>query len=440
MNDWQNVFWPRFLGYAASCIVILVETGVGRWEVWAFLGWLLSLPPALLWLRSPVLRRWLGWCENLLVPLTAFALALPGALIAALAFALLLGQLGMAGVRRAAVAALLMATGLIPAVLLAGWPVWVGSALAAGMAGIFVACYALYLAALANWQRRRLVAIRQRLAGQARRHAELADRLARYLPPAVYRVAFDQVAGPVQRSQRRWLTVCFIDLVGFTAKTEHLDSEDVVGFLDEFYALIADAAMTEGGTLDKFIGDAAMVFFGEPQSDGREADAAACLRMALQIRRRFAVLQRAHGHGRIAAALALRMGMHSGWCTVGSIGKEARLEYTIIGTTVNLASRLEAAAAPDEIRLSAETAGLLVDQQHCLESLGLSEIRGFSRPVRTFRYVAAATRPLRWQRPGLQLELDPGKVEVSDLEQLLSELRGLCGRDEPATLLSVDRA
>lgn len=427
MGNWQSVFWPRLLGYLVSAGVILLEAGTGRWQVWLLLGWLLSLPPSYLWLQRSPLRHGLNAAENLLVPLAALALGLPALLICALAFSLLLAQLSMGGLRRALTALGLMCTGLVPALALTGWPGWTGSPVAAIAAALSVALYALCLAALTHWQHRRLQRARQQLAGQARQHAELAERLARYLPPAVHRASFDAPDGTLQRSRRRWLTVCFMDLAGFTARTEHLDSEDVVSFLNELYALIAEAALKTGGTLDKFIGDAAMVFYGEPTSAGRSADAAACLQMAVEVRQRLAALQRNDDeHGRIAASLALRVGIHSGWCTVGTLGKRARLDYTVIGTTVNLASRLEALAAPDEILLSADTAALLTDQRHCLESLGETAVKGLSRPVETFRYRPELPRPLRWQRPGLQLELDPTRADLAELERLLEEVRGRC--------------
>lgn len=418
---WNSVFWPRLFGYLATVFVILLETGVQRPEVWAYLAWLLSLPVSMLLLPSRRSVRWLGRVENALVPLGALALDLPGMLVGALAFSLLLAHFNVGGVRQGLEAAAILVSALMSAVALVGWPAWIGRPQAALAAGAMVAGFALLLALLANWQKRRLRRARQLIEQQAQRHAALAEQLCRYLPPAVHGAAFDQQQRQRARSQRRWLTVCFADLAGFSALAERAESEDLVALLDDFYGLVAEAALEHGGTLDKFIGDAAMVFFGEPDSRGRRADAAACLDMAIAVQQRFAQLCEAGGRRLQTRELGLRMGMHSGWCTVGSFGRATRLDYTVIGSPVNLASRLEGQAAPGQILMSAQSYELLALVRADCQPAGTLRVRGFRQPVPVYVWPTAAARTLAWHEMGLRLELAPAVGDPHRLRAILLE-------------------
>lgn len=419
----KTVLLPRIAAYLGCCLLVLLEADPGSLEVWLFLAWLLALP-GLTWIDLPPrTARMLAVAENVLVPVGALALGLPGLLILALSFTLLLGHCNVGGLRQGLEAlltlgiALLLAAGLVP------WPDGRGSPAGETGALAMLLLFALAAALLSHRQKVQLEQARQDIAERADQHAALAERLARYLPPAVHRVAFEQESGTVSGSHRRWLTVCFADLAGFTALTDVAESEEVVAMLDDFYTAMAEAALARGGTLDKFIGDAVMVFFGEPGSQGREADAQACLAMAADMQARFARLRQSWLGGGISRDLGLRIGVHSGWCTVGSFGKSARMEYTVIGATVNAASRLESAAVPGQVLLSRTTWLLLGRQVAQCRRIGPITAKGFADPIEVFEYRQAteAREPLRWQGDGFAVQMDPEAADPVQIRQVLAE-------------------
>ncbi len=183
-----------------------------------------------------------------------------------------------------------------------------------------------------------------------------------------------------QEPQRKRLTIFFSDIAGFTHLMDTVDETLVAGLLNDYFTQIAEAAAKHGGTVDKFIGDGVMIIFGDANSNGPRQDAEACIRMALEIRQRFGELsdrwRSVHG----GKPLRLRIGVHSGFCIVGSFGFGERREYTALGSAVNLASRLENHAHEDEILVSQEIVRVTGP---CLSvsPRGLLSLRGFKDPV-----------------------------------------------------------
>ena len=124
---------------------------------------------------------------------------------------------------------------------------------------------------------------------------------------------------------------------------------------------MSDIAMEHGATIDKFIGDAMLMFFGDPETKGVEEDAKACVRMAMAMQRRMAGLEeewKAQGYEK---PFKMRVGINTGYCNVGNFGSANRMDYTIIGGEVNLAARLEAQADTSGILMSYETYALVKD-------------------------------------------------------------------------------
>ena len=135
-----------------------------------------------------------------------------------------------------------------------------------------------------------------------------------------------------------------------------------------------------GGTIDKVIGDSIMVFFGDPESRGVKADAITCVSMAIAMGKAMQDLQRRSRSEGIKDPPILRMGINSGVCKVGNFGTENRLDYTLLGRAVNLASRLESSAESNEILISEDTYGLVRGAIHCIDK-GQISIKGFSEAV-----------------------------------------------------------
>ncbi len=120
-------------------------------------------------------------------------------------------------------------------------------------------------------------------------------------------------------------------------------------------------ALKQGATLDKFIGDAMLLFFGDPESKGVVEDAKACLRMAIDMQRRLAELNAKWRERGVEQPFRARMGINTGFCNVGNFGSADRMDYTIIGAEANLAARLQSIAEPGGIVMSYETYALVRD-------------------------------------------------------------------------------
>lgn len=149
------------------------------------------------------------------------------------------------------------------------------------------------------------------------------------------------------------ITVLFSDIRGFTAISENEKPENVVGLLNDYFSAMSEIIFANGGTLDKYIGDGLMAIFGAPNATPEDAKNA--LKTAVEMQKRLLTLNeelKAKGFGQIAVGI----GLHTGEATIGYIGSEQRSEYTAIGDTVNLASRLESNAKGGEILISEATA------------------------------------------------------------------------------------
>ena len=142
-------------------------------------------------------------------------------------------------------------------------------------------------------------------------------------------------------------------------------------------------ALQYGATIDKYVGDGIMIFFGDPDSRGTKEDALACVKMAIAMQARVRELASLWRDAGIERPLACRIGINTGYCTVGNFGSEDRMDYTIIGNAVNLASRLEREAPPGSILISFETYALVKDEVRC-EERGHIEVRGIAYPVATY--------------------------------------------------------
>lgn len=190
-------------------------------------------------------------------------------------------------------------------------------------------------------------------------------------------------------SEERQVTVMFTDIVGFTAASQKLTPHDTANFLNHHFGLIAAEIDRSGGTLDKYMGDAVMAFWGAPDEQPDHAERAC--RTALAIGKAVEADNRARQAGGLPP-VRLRIGLHSGPAIVGNIGAPGRVNYTLIGDTVNLANRLEAygkeSVAEDEaaavILLSATTRAQLGPAWR-LEDLGAHEMRGRVGRIGVFR-------------------------------------------------------
>ncbi|WP_341908664.1 adenylate/guanylate cyclase domain-containing protein [Polaromonas sp. YR568] len=268
----------------------------------------------------------------------------------------------------------------------------------------------------------------------AQRLKALSEQLSRYLAPQVYQSLFDGSRQAEIQTQRKRLTVFFSDIKNFTASTAQWQPEEVTLLLNSYLEEMSLVAADFGGTLDKFIGDAIVIFFGDPHTLGPREDALQCVRMAVAMQQRLKELQvrwRAMGIHKI---FEIRIGINSGYCDVGNFGSKLRMDYTIIGREVNLAARLEQAAEPGEILISAETHALVRDD---IESDPRPPVvaKGFAEPitvhaVRQPRLTAGAPDVIRCNRPGLRLDMDVGQLTGMARTEAAADLRAALARLE----------
>jgi len=183
--------------------------------------------------------------------------------------------------------------------------------------------------------------------------------------------------------QNRDVTVFFSDIRGFTSFSENRSPEQVVEMLNEYFSVMVSIINKHGGVVDKFIGDAIMAVWGAPKEtpdDTRNA-----LTACLEMRRALHILNSKRLESQEPAIL-IGMGLHSGRAISGTIGSEERMEYTVIGDTVNLTSRIEASTkAFGADLLVSETVASRLPDQFVFELGGTAEVKGKSEPLKLFK-------------------------------------------------------
>ncbi|MEW9922097.1 adenylate/guanylate cyclase domain-containing protein [Marimonas sp. MJW-29] len=252
----------------------------------------------------------------------------------------------------------------------------------------------------------------------------LANRLAKYLSPQIYSSIFSETEDKSHTHTRKNLTIFFSDIVRFTDLSDTLEPERLATVINSYLSEMTNVALEYGGTIDKFIGDAVLVFFGDPETQGEAEDAMRCVEMALKMQERIASLQSYWKKSGIPNDLQVRMGIATGYCTVGNFGSDQRLEYTALGSPVNLAARLQDMAAPDSILADQNTLSLI--GRHVIsEPKGEFTPKGFARDVRYFQINGLAETALK--RQGRELSHIGKHVEVnvlnsSDIRAAIEEL------------------
>lgn len=266
------------------------------------------------------------------------------------------------------------------------------------------------------------------LAEKSRALEQLSNQLAKYLSPQVYDSIFAGRQEVKVASSRKKLTVFFSDIAGFTETADRLESEELSHLLNQYLTEMSKIALAHGATIDKYVGDAIIAFFGDPETNGVKEDALACVKMAIAMRKRMHDLQEIWRDSGIEKPLKVRIGIHTGFCTVGNFGSEDRLDYTIIGGAVNTASRLESLATPGDILISYETFALVRDQI-CCEEHGETEVKGIAYPVGTYKVrdtyknLGQQRRRFHEDHPAVKLDLDLDAMTLKDRSEAAEILR-----------------
>lgn len=230
---------------------------------------------------------------------------------------------------------------------------------------------------------RELQEANRQLAEQKRYVEDISTRISRYLPQQLYQSIFSGALGTGIESRRKYLTVFFSDIRDFCRQAERLEPEALSATLNAYFSAMTEVARSYGATIDKFIGDAILAFFGEPDSEGPEKDAARCVEMAIEMQRRMVPLRSELAKQGLHEPLEVQIGINSGYCTVGNFGSYERMDYTIVGSPVNVAARMQGICSPNSILVSATTHALVSDRFNFLPR-GSVTLKGFTDPVATF--------------------------------------------------------
>jgi class 3 adenylate cyclase len=254
-----------------------------------------------------------------------------------------------------------------------------------------------------------------------------AYKLSRYLPSPV--TAMIKGQDYQLETDRKRLTVFFSDIVGFTELSEELEAETLTELLNSYLSEMSKVANHYNGTVDKFMGDAIMVLFGDDKasSKGVKKDAIQCVSMAIAMTKRMRELQPYWAELGIKKPLQIRIGINSGYCTVGTFGTNKNLDYTALGAHVNLASRLESAGKPGNILVSHETWSLIKDVILCRDK-GQIKAKGFSYPIQVYEVVdhrkdlGSNQSYLSESMDGFSMHLDMEKVKNYNKDKVITSL------------------
>lgn len=251
-----------------------------------------------------------------------------------------------------------------------------------------------------------------------------SDRLSKYLSPQICEQIFSDIEFDTGTGRKK-LTIFFSDIVNFTSITESMEAEELSGFLNFYLTNMCEIALKYGGTIDKFIGDSVMIFFGDPQSKGPEQDALACCNMGLEM---LAFVEKNEElfkeQFNFPEKLEIRIGVHSGVCSVGNFGSDQRLDYTVIGRAVNVAARLEQAAPKNSMLFSNSTKSLLGDTFQVSDSIEV-KAKGIDRPIIGYILTNQVSKRslVTVKEEGISLKFDPSIVDKKEVDKFLLKIK-----------------
>lgn len=286
------------------------------------------------------------------------------------------------------------------------------------------------------YQHRRLSILgqqRQHYHNQMTRYIAFANQLSRYAPLQLWQSIMRGEAEAKIEYKRKKLTIFFSDIRGFTELSETLIPDDLAFLLNDYLSHMTEIAKQYEATVDKFMGDAILIFFGDPNSQGVEQDAKSCVEMAIAMRQQMKLLRerwKKMGY----PALHIRMGISTGYCHVGNYGASHRMAYTIVGRDVNLAARLQSAAEVDEILIADDTHQLVKNEFLCVPKVPIY-LKGIQGPVKTWqvkeKYTGKKSETQKWfdfDYKGFHLVLNLEEVQNYEYPEMVEILEKMIQR------------
>ncbi|MEQ5833482.1 adenylate cyclase [Marinobacter sp. R17] len=433
----------RVLAYVGAAVVIftgLLSHTFSDWLIWL-------VPGALLWphivhflTRQTLLRRYSRVRHKMLLVDCALGGAFAGTigLVAtpslSIMMMLMFSCMLLGGLRQWLFGIFWFALTALAGLALNGMAVSLQAPLSLSIVAILAtAAFICITAFYAHQQARALMSAKTQIQYQREQSIALSHKLSKYLSPQVWQSIFTGERDVRLETQRKKLSIFFSDIKGFTELSEEMEPEALTELLNHYFNEMSQVALKYGGTIDKFVGDSIMIFFGDPTSRGPREDALACVSMAIDMRKHMKIMRQKWRSQGIKTPLEIRMGISAGYATVGNFGAENRMDYTIIGKEVNLASRLESLADPGEILVSYETFSLIKDKIMCRDK-GEITVKGFGRPVPIYevidfrRDLGTERSFLEHEKAGFAMYLDSEKVRGNEREAILQALEDAAER------------
>lgn len=254
-----------------------------------------------------------------------------------------------------------------------------------------------------------------------------AQELKKYISPQVWEYIFGKKKNDHIETQRKKLTIFFSDIKDFSSLAEQLEAEVFTELLNYYLTEMSTIVKNYGGTIDKFVGDSIMVFFGDTNSQGAENDAIAATSMAIAMQNHMRYIRNHWASRGVIYHLEIRIGINTGFCTVGNFGANTKMDYTIVGREVNLASRLESACTPGEILISEETYALIKNTILCRDK-GEIAVKGFHTPIKIFEVAGlrsilnAQSYYTNLETKGFSLHVDSLYIRSEEKSKLINAL------------------
>ena len=226
--------------------------------------------------------------------------------------------------------------------------------------------------------------------GTTQRLRSATSLIQRYVPAQLAEKILSGEHTGAAQPERRKVTLFFSDVVGFTNSADQMEPEDLASLLNEYLGEMSKIADAFGATVNQFVGDGIMIFFGAPEATSDSDHALRAVRMSLTMQQRMSELGEKWFAEGIQTPFRIRIGINTGVASVGDFGSEGRTTYSAIGNQTNLTARIQDHCEPGKVLISHTTWALVKDQIPCTER-GEIEVKGLHYPVRIYEVVAEAS-------------------------------------------------
>ena len=242
----------------------------------------------------------------------------------------------------------------------------------------------------------------------------LTENLSRFVPQTVVKALMQDGQDDLVRLKRQEITVFFSDIVGFTSLTERLEPEQLAMIMSDYFTKMSEICDKWGGTLDQFIGDAIIIFFGAPESTGTKNDAAKAIGMTLEMSEALHLLRQSWSQQGLNLDFQVRMGLSTGFSHVGNFGAADRLHYTALGNVVNEAARIQELGKAGQILLSQDTYAHIKERYNCAEYDKLT-LKGYQHEMILYELSLQQkdwqSQTINHQQTGFHMHFDPSSIE-----------------------------